>query len=116
MCVDHRGLYLCEQHAHPRVHRPPEQSVPVCSGELRRWSHGDFTLLNDADAASAEYALDLLLPLGCSGQGHTDTHMKNCRYQTNVSVTCFSLADWQAQCGGFTSYVANEEDEEVRFS
>ncbi|XP_062327211.1 prolyl 3-hydroxylase OGFOD1 [Osmerus eperlanus] len=63
------------------------QSVPVCSGELRRWSHGDFTLLNDADAASAEYALDLLLPLGCS--------------------------DWQAQCGGFTSYVANEEDEEL---
>lgn len=63
------------------------QGTPVCSGELRRWTHGDYTLLHDAEAATAEYALDLLLPLGCS--------------------------NWEAEGGGFTSYVANEEDEEL---
>ncbi|KAJ7986157.1 hypothetical protein DPEC_G00347870 [Dallia pectoralis] len=62
-------------------------STPVCVGELRRWTHGGYTLLYDGDASRAEYALDLLLPLGCS--------------------------DWQTEFGGFTSYVANEEDEEL---
>uniref|UniRef100_A0A6Q2Y482 Prolyl 4-hydroxylase alpha subunit domain-containing protein n=1 Tax=Esox lucius TaxID=8010 RepID=A0A6Q2Y482_ESOLU len=62
-------------------------STPVCVGELRRWTHGGYTLLHDGDASRAEYALDLLLPLGCS--------------------------DWQPDFGGFTSYVANEEDEEL---
>uniref|UniRef100_A0A6Q2YU18 Prolyl 3-hydroxylase OGFOD1 n=1 Tax=Esox lucius TaxID=8010 RepID=A0A6Q2YU18_ESOLU len=61
--------------------------TPVCVGELRRWTHGGYTLLHDGDASRAEYALDLLLPLGCS--------------------------DWQPDFGGFTSYVANEEDEEL---
>uniref|UniRef100_A0A8D3D980 Prolyl 3-hydroxylase OGFOD1 n=1 Tax=Scophthalmus maximus TaxID=52904 RepID=A0A8D3D980_SCOMX len=62
-------------------------STPVCCGELRRWSHGGYTLLHDGEAARAEYALDLVLPFGC--------------------------ADWQTEFGGFTSYVANEEDEEL---
>ncbi|XP_068610140.1 prolyl 3-hydroxylase OGFOD1 isoform X2 [Brachionichthys hirsutus] len=62
-------------------------STPVCSGELRRWSHGDYTLLHDAEAARAEYALDLVLP--------------------------FCDTEWQSQFGGFTCYVANEEDEEL---
>uniref|UniRef100_A0A8D3DJS6 Prolyl 3-hydroxylase OGFOD1 n=1 Tax=Scophthalmus maximus TaxID=52904 RepID=A0A8D3DJS6_SCOMX len=61
--------------------------TPVCCGELRRWSHGGYTLLHDGEAARAEYALDLVLPFGC--------------------------ADWQTEFGGFTSYVANEEDEEL---
>uniref|UniRef100_A0A8C7GS12 2-oxoglutarate and iron-dependent oxygenase domain containing 1 n=1 Tax=Oncorhynchus kisutch TaxID=8019 RepID=A0A8C7GS12_ONCKI len=62
-------------------------STPVCVGELRRWAHGDYTLLHDGDASRAEYALDLLLPLSCPG--------------------------WQTEFGGFTSYIANEEDEEL---
>ncbi|KAM3877385.1 prolyl 3-hydroxylase OGFOD1 [Diretmus argenteus] len=67
--------------------REKELSTPECYGELRRWSHGDYTLLHDGEAARAEYALDLMLPFGCS--------------------------DWQSEFGGFTSYVANEEDEEL---
>lgn len=44
-----------------------EPSTPVCSGEVRRWSHGSYTLLHDGEAAQAEYALDLVLPFGCAG-------------------------------------------------
>uniref|UniRef100_A0A3Q0R0N9 Prolyl 3-hydroxylase OGFOD1 n=1 Tax=Amphilophus citrinellus TaxID=61819 RepID=A0A3Q0R0N9_AMPCI len=61
--------------------------TPVCCGEVRRWSHGSYTLLHDGEAARAEYALDLVLPFGCAG--------------------------WQSEFGGFTFYVANEEDEEL---
>ncbi|XP_041841802.1 prolyl 3-hydroxylase OGFOD1 [Melanotaenia boesemani] len=64
-----------------------EPSTPVCCGEVRRWSHGSYTLLHDGEAARAEYALDLVLPFGCT--------------------------DWQPEFGGFTCYVANEEDEEL---
>ncbi|XP_035508014.1 prolyl 3-hydroxylase OGFOD1 [Morone saxatilis] len=64
-----------------------ELSTPVCCGELRRWSHGCYTLLHDGEAARAEYALDLVLP--------------------------FCIPDWQSDFGGFTCYVANEEDEEL---
>ncbi|XP_033469855.1 prolyl 3-hydroxylase OGFOD1 [Epinephelus lanceolatus] len=67
--------------------REKELSTPVCCGELRRWSHGGYTLLHDAEAAQADYALDLILP--------------------------FCGADWQSEFGGFTCYVANEEDEEL---
>ncbi|XP_018523589.1 prolyl 3-hydroxylase OGFOD1 [Lates calcarifer] len=67
--------------------REKEPSTPVCCGELRRWSHGSYTLLHDGEAARAEYALDLVLPFGCT--------------------------DWQSEFGGFTCYVANEEDEEL---
>ncbi|XP_022599502.1 prolyl 3-hydroxylase OGFOD1 [Seriola dumerili] len=67
--------------------RAKELSTPVCCGEVRRWSHGGYTLLHDGEAARAEYALDLVLPFGC--------------------------ADWQSEFGGFTCYVANEEDEEL---
>ncbi|KAM4593543.1 prolyl 3-hydroxylase OGFOD1 isoform 3-T3 [Odontesthes bonariensis] len=64
-----------------------DPSTPVCCGEVRRWSAGSYTLLHDAEAARAEYALDLTLPFGCT--------------------------DWQSEFGGFTCYVANEEDEEL---
>ncbi|KAM6943507.1 prolyl 3-hydroxylase OGFOD1 [Xenentodon cancila] len=67
--------------------REKELSTPVCCGEVRRWSHGSYTLLHDGEAARAEYALDLVLPFSCT--------------------------DWQSEFGGFTSYVANEEDEEL---
>ncbi|TTL88694.1 Prolyl 3-hydroxylase OGFOD1 [Bagarius yarrelli] len=58
---------------------------PVCVGELRRWSHGDYTLLHDS--VKREFALDLLLHLGCPG--------------------------WKVEFGGFTSYIADDEDQEV---
>ncbi|XP_004067239.1 prolyl 3-hydroxylase OGFOD1 [Oryzias latipes] len=64
-----------------------ELSTPVCCGNVRRWSHGSYTLLHDGEAEKAEYALDLLLPFGCTG--------------------------WQSEFGGFTCYIANEEDEEL---
>ncbi|CAN9507040.1 unnamed protein product [Ophioblennius macclurei] len=64
-----------------------EPSTPVCSGEVRRWTHGSYTLLHDGEAAQAEYALDLVLPFGCT--------------------------NWQSEIGGLTCYVANEEDEEL---
>ncbi|XP_077374713.1 prolyl 3-hydroxylase OGFOD1 isoform X2 [Festucalex cinctus] len=64
-----------------------EPSTPKCCGELRRWSHGSYTLLHDGEAARAEYALDLILPFSCAG--------------------------WQSEFGGFSCYVANEEDEEL---
>ncbi|KAK7913068.1 hypothetical protein WMY93_013279 [Mugilogobius chulae] len=63
------------------------ESIPKCTGELRRWSHGSYTLLHDGEAAQAEFALDLILPFQC--------------------------ADWDTEFGGFTCYVANEEDEEL---
>lgn len=44
-----------------------EVSTPLCSGEVRRWSHGGYTLLHDGEASQAEYALDLVLPFGCAG-------------------------------------------------
>uniref|UniRef100_A0A669D5T3 Prolyl 3-hydroxylase OGFOD1 n=1 Tax=Oreochromis niloticus TaxID=8128 RepID=A0A669D5T3_ORENI len=64
-----------------------QPSTPLCCGEVRRWSRGGYTLLHDGEAARAEYALDLVLPFGCTG--------------------------WQSEFGGFTCYVANEEDEEL---
>ncbi|KAM8877312.1 prolyl 3-hydroxylase OGFOD1 [Synchiropus picturatus] len=66
---------------------PAEPSIPKCHGELRRWSHGCYTLLHDGEAAQAEFALDLLLPFCC--------------------------ADWPPEFGGYTCYVANGEDEEL---
>ncbi|XP_029464570.1 prolyl 3-hydroxylase OGFOD1 isoform X2 [Rhinatrema bivittatum] len=62
-------------------------SGPVCNGELRHWGHGHYTLMHDTDADHSEFALDLLLFCGCQ--------------------------DWEAEYGGFTSYIAKEEDEEL---
>uniref|UniRef100_A0A3B3RAC8 Prolyl 3-hydroxylase OGFOD1 n=1 Tax=Paramormyrops kingsleyae TaxID=1676925 RepID=A0A3B3RAC8_9TELE len=65
-----------------------EPSTPVCRGELRRWGTGDYTLIHDTDLDNMEFALDLLLYCGCE--------------------------NWQSDLGGFTSYIASGEDEEVR--
>ncbi|XP_076880030.1 prolyl 3-hydroxylase OGFOD1 [Brachyhypopomus gauderio] len=61
-----------------------DKGPPTCVGELRRWAHGDYTLLHDS--TKREFALDLLLHLGCTG--------------------------WKPEFGGFTSYIAHDEDEE----
>ncbi|RMC09140.1 hypothetical protein DUI87_14147 [Hirundo rustica rustica] len=58
---------------------------PVCVGELRRWTHGHYTLVHDSQAT--EFALDLLFFCGCE--------------------------DWDPEYGGFTSYIAKGEDEEL---
>uniref|UniRef100_A0A8C3C0P2 2-oxoglutarate and iron dependent oxygenase domain containing 1 n=1 Tax=Cairina moschata TaxID=8855 RepID=A0A8C3C0P2_CAIMO len=89
-----------EQHADGSAHQPdqpddiPEaqdsetqngSSTPVCAGELRRWTNGHYTLVHDAQAT--EFALDLLFFCGCE--------------------------DWDPEYGGFTSYIAKGEDEEL---
>uniref|UniRef100_A0A8C8VE04 Prolyl 3-hydroxylase OGFOD1 n=1 Tax=Pelusios castaneus TaxID=367368 RepID=A0A8C8VE04_9SAUR len=60
-------------------------SVPVCMGELRHWTTSHYTLVHDMQ--TAEFALDLLFFCGCE--------------------------DWDAEYGGFTSYIAKAEDEEL---
>ncbi|NXS56034.1 OGFD1 hydroxylase, partial [Brachypteracias leptosomus] len=59
--------------------------TPLCCGELRRWTHGHYTLVHDTQAT--EFALDLLFFCGCE--------------------------DWDPEYGGFTSYIAKGEDEEL---
>ncbi|XP_062869024.1 prolyl 3-hydroxylase OGFOD1 [Trichomycterus rosablanca] len=58
---------------------------PMCVGELQCWTHGDYTLLHDS--VKREFALDLLLHLNCRG--------------------------WNVEVGGFTSYIAHDEDDEL---
>lgn len=62
-----------------------ESSVPTCQGELRHWNTGHYTLIHDN--SKTEFALDLLLYCGCDG--------------------------WEPEYGGFTSYIAKGEDEEL---
>ncbi|ELW66175.1 2-oxoglutarate and iron-dependent oxygenase domain-containing protein 1 [Tupaia chinensis] len=62
-----------------------ESSVPTCQGELRQWKTGHYTLIHDN--SKTEFALDLLLYCGCEG--------------------------WEPEYGGFTSYIAKGEDEEL---
>ncbi|XP_068115951.1 prolyl 3-hydroxylase OGFOD1 [Hyperolius riggenbachi] len=61
--------------------------VPMCYGELRHWEHGHYTLIHDHDPERQEFALDLMWFCGCE--------------------------DWDTDYGGFTSYIAKEEDEEL---
>ncbi|XP_072727970.1 prolyl 3-hydroxylase OGFOD1 [Ciconia boyciana] len=89
-----------ERHADRNPHQPDQpdnileaqdsemqngSGTPVCAGELRRWTHGHYTLVHDTQAT--EFALDLLFFCGCE--------------------------DWDPECGGFTSYIAKGEDEEL---
>uniref|UniRef100_A0A8C4QQC6 Prolyl 3-hydroxylase OGFOD1 n=1 Tax=Eptatretus burgeri TaxID=7764 RepID=A0A8C4QQC6_EPTBU len=62
--------------------------APACCGEVRRWRHGAYTLLHDGEGTDADFALDLLLYTSCPD-------------------------DWPSDFGGFTSYVARDEDEEL---
>ncbi|XP_033013161.1 prolyl 3-hydroxylase OGFOD1 isoform X1 [Lacerta agilis] len=68
-----------------KVNRECDSSVPLCTGELRHWTKGCYTLVHDAE--TTEFSLDLLLFCGCE--------------------------DWDVECGGFTSYLAKDEDEEL---
>jgi len=62
-----------------------DSNVPTCQGELRHWKTGHYTLIHDN--SKTEFALDLLLYCGCEG--------------------------WEPEYGGFTSYIAKGEDEEL---
>ncbi|XP_072488390.1 prolyl 3-hydroxylase OGFOD1 isoform X1 [Notamacropus eugenii] len=62
-----------------------KSSVPKCIGELRHWKNGHYTLVHDTK--NTEFALDLLFYCGCKG--------------------------WKTEYGGFTSYIAKGEDEEL---
>ncbi|XP_071973713.1 prolyl 3-hydroxylase OGFOD1 [Engystomops pustulosus] len=61
--------------------------VPTCTGDLRLWEHGHYTMIHDNDPERQEFALDLFLFCGCE--------------------------EWETEYGGFTSYIAKEEDEEL---
>ncbi|XP_013406972.1 prolyl 3-hydroxylase OGFOD1 [Lingula anatina] len=60
---------------------------PRCRVEVRSWSHGCYTLMHDIDAEKSDYALDAMLFYNCKG--------------------------WKQEYGGYTSYVAKGEDEEL---
>ncbi|XP_060041503.1 prolyl 3-hydroxylase OGFOD1 isoform X2 [Erinaceus europaeus] len=71
---------------HPEENKAKkESSVPTCQGELRHWKAGHYTLLHDNSIT--EFALDLIFYCGCEG--------------------------WEPEYGGFTSYIAKGEDEEL---
>ncbi|XP_063962923.1 prolyl 3-hydroxylase OGFOD1-like [Lytechinus pictus] len=64
-----------------------QASIPRCRAEVRRWSHGCYTLLHDTDTEGSEFALDASVFFDAKG----------------VSSTT----------GGFVSYIAKGEDEEL---
>ncbi|XP_059145814.1 prolyl 3-hydroxylase OGFOD1-like [Physella acuta] len=63
-------------------------SNPKCRSEVRRWEHGCYTLAHDTDVDNLDFALDLMLYVGCD-------------------------KDWLFENGGYTSYIAKGEDEEL---
>uniref|UniRef100_A0A2C9M899 Prolyl 4-hydroxylase alpha subunit domain-containing protein n=1 Tax=Biomphalaria glabrata TaxID=6526 RepID=A0A2C9M899_BIOGL len=65
-----------------------EASNPRCKSEVRRWQHGCYTLAHDTDPDMTDFALDTILYIGCE-------------------------KDWDSDCGGYTSYIAKGEDEEL---
>jgi len=60
---------------------------PKCKIEVRRWRQGSYTLLSDAKANNDKYFVDGRLFFNCQ--------------------------DWNIEQGGFTSYIAKDEDEEL---
>jgi Rps23 Pro-64 3,4-dihydroxylase Tpa1-like proline 4-hydroxylase len=64
-----------------------DECDPECSVEVRRWRRGCYTMLTDGDAEAAQFALDARLFVNCGG--------------------------WSLDCGGFSSYIAKDEDEEL---
>ncbi len=66
---------------------------PRCRCEVRRWSPGSYTLVRDCDGEQKEFALEARLFLNCGDGG--------------------GESGWSLGCGGFSSYVARGEDEEL---
>ena len=64
-----------------------KSSDPKCKIEIRRWKQGCYTLLNDAKSNNDKFFLDGRLFFNCQ--------------------------DWNLEFGGFSSYIAKDEDEEL---
>ncbi|XP_013787947.1 prolyl 3-hydroxylase OGFOD1-like isoform X2 [Limulus polyphemus] len=60
---------------------------PKCRMQVHQWKHGFYTLAHDEDKEMAEYSLDATLFLNCD--------------------------EWKSEYGGFISYIAKGEDEEL---
>ncbi|XP_046364330.1 prolyl 3-hydroxylase OGFOD1-like [Haliotis rufescens] len=60
---------------------------PQCRSVVRQWRHGSYTLIHDTDSEGSEYALDAFMYFGCP--------------------------DWDSDNGGYTTYIAKGEDEEL---
>lgn len=70
-----------------QIHAGSASRRPGCRLEVRRWRHGDYTLIHDIDTVESEFSLDFNLFIGCDG--------------------------WENDMGGFMSYIARGEDEEL---
>ncbi|XP_038068224.1 prolyl 3-hydroxylase OGFOD1-like [Patiria miniata] len=66
----------------------PRASNPRCRAQVRRWRHGCYTLLHDTDTEGSEFALDAVIHFNCP-------------------------EDLQTDHGGYISYIAKAEDEEL---
>ena len=67
--------------------KPEDEIDPKCKIEVRKWNRGCYTLLSDSDINNDKYVLDGRLFFNCE--------------------------DWNIEQGGFTSYIAKDEDEEL---
>ena len=76
-----------DEEAKVKLKPPAKDPEPKCVAEVRRWKRGSYTLIRDDDQEQCEFALDARLFLNCEG--------------------------WTPECGGFSSYVAKNEDEEL---
>ncbi|XP_078668511.1 prolyl 3-hydroxylase OGFOD1-like [Branchiostoma floridae x Branchiostoma belcheri] len=61
--------------------------TPKCWGEVRRWRHRSYTLMHDEDPHNNDFCLDAMFYL--------------------------SAQDWKSDYGGYVSYIAKGEDEEL---
>ncbi|XP_077981360.1 prolyl 3-hydroxylase OGFOD1-like [Glandiceps talaboti] len=85
----------CQNEGEENVQRSEERKTkgkkkeinPRCRSDVRRWRQGSYTLLHDTDTEGSEYALDSMLYLNCAG--------------------------WNSNYGGYVSYLAQGEDEEL---
>ncbi|XP_076812096.1 prolyl 3-hydroxylase OGFOD1-like isoform X2 [Clavelina lepadiformis] len=64
-----------------------KRETPGCRLDLRRWCPGSYTLIKDTDAERGEFALDVNL--------------------------FFCQSEWKEEYGGYTSYIASDEAEEL---
>ncbi|RUS77524.1 hypothetical protein EGW08_014708 [Elysia chlorotica] len=61
---------------------------PRCRSEVRKWEHGCYTLAHDTDTEIQDFALDVMMYVGCDNE-------------------------WCFDNGGYTSYIAKGEDDEL---
>ena len=71
----------------PNGKKEPKEIDPKAKIEVRRWKQGSYTLISDSNINNDKYFLDGRLFFNCQ--------------------------DWNIEQGGFTSYIAKDEDEEL---